>query len=211
VHRLAGHVAVLAAAAPIAPSSWPEPGTPVERALLAVAGAEFADPRLTEPVHAHLQRLLGPAGHGAWVALLGFLRMSWQWVLAHPELLHARDEHLQERLQALLAEEPALAPLLDGAASAVPGVADAHAQPAAGLAGAHLAARPEDILDSAPLAIIEIGTDASFALPAPTPGASSGTRPRRWWGSGWRCCCPSASRATTLPCARASSTRRPCA
>jgi PAS domain S-box-containing protein len=149
--RLDGHAAVLAAwPAPIATATWPAPGSSLERALLAAAGADVADPRLVEPVRAHLRRLLGPTGYGYWVALLGFLRTCEQWVLAHPELVPHRDEHVQRHLLALLAEEPALAPLLaSGTASAAP-LPDAHAP---------RAARPEDILDSAPLAIIEISLD----------------------------------------------------
>jgi PAS domain S-box-containing protein len=167
--RLDEHAAVLAAwPEPIATWTWPTPGSPLERALLAAAGADVADPRLTEPVRAHLRRLLGPTGHGYWVALLGFLRTCGQWVLAHPELVPDRDEHVQKHMPALLAEEPALAPLLGPeAASAAPLPEAPSAAPlpeapsAAPLADARAqrAARPEDILDSAPLAIIEIDRD----------------------------------------------------
>ena len=147
--RLDEHAAVLAECPePIATSTWPAPGSSLDRALLAAAGAEVADPRLLEPVRAHLRRLLGRTGYDYWVALLGFLRTYGQWVLAHPELVPDRDAHVQEHMPALLSEEPALAPLLAPAASAAPR-ADARAR----------AARPEDILDSAPLAIIEISRD----------------------------------------------------
>ncbi len=149
--KLDEHAAVLAESPePIATSTWPAPGSSLDRALLAAAGAEVTDPRLLESVRAHLRRLLGPTGYDAWVALLGFLRTCGQWVLAHPELVPDRDQHVKEHMPALLSEEPALAPLLAPETASAAPMADARAQ---------RAARPEDILDSAPLAIIEISRD----------------------------------------------------
>jgi PAS domain S-box-containing protein len=148
----AGHLddhAALLAAYPDRLEAWPEPESPLERALLATVSVDFLDPHLALAVRPHLQRILGPVEHAYWVALLGCLHVFRQWELSHPELWHRRDEPVQRRLPGLLAEEPGLARFL------APAGPEAVRRP---MSAARLAA----IIDSAPLAIIEV--DESGAI-----------------------------------------------
>ncbi len=138
------HTALLASS-PGKLDAWPEPGSPLERALLAAVGAELAEPQVAQSVRLHVQRLLGPVDHGHWVAFLGFLHMLRQWVLSRPELWDRRDEPVKERLAELLAEAPGIARFL-----AISGTGPAAAQqPRTG-------ERLATIVDSAPLAIVEV-------------------------------------------------------
>jgi PAS domain S-box-containing protein len=148
--QMDGHVALLASC-PDRLEAWPEPESPLERALLTAASVDFADPRLALALRPHLVRILGPEKHAHWVALLGYLHVFQQWVLSHPELWHRRDAPVQARLPGLLAEEPGIARFL------APGDPGPDAAPAP-MTGARMAA----LIDSAPLAIIE--TDRSGVI-----------------------------------------------
>jgi PAS domain S-box-containing protein len=147
--RMDEHVALLASC-PDRLAVWPEPESPLERALLAAVAVDFADPRLAPAVRPHLVRILGPEEHAHWVAFLGYLHVFQQWVLSHPELWHRRDEPVQACLPGLLAEEPGVARFLaprDPGPDAAPG-SRAAPEP---MAGPRLAA----LVDAAMLAIIE--------------------------------------------------------
>jgi PAS domain S-box-containing protein len=144
------HVALLASC-PDRLEAWPAPESPLERALLAAASVDFADPHRAQIARPHLRRILGPVTHAHWLAFLGGLHVFRQWELSHPELWHRRDEPVTERLPGLLAEEPGIARFLAPGGRAAPGPEAAPGP----MSGARLAA----IVDSAPLAIIE--TDSS--------------------------------------------------
>jgi PAS domain S-box-containing protein len=164
--RIDEHAAILAiwSEAPEMPEeieTWPEPDSPREHALLAAACLDCADPHLALALRPLLQRILGPVNYCNWVAFLGFLRVCQQWVLSYPELMDRQDEPVQQRLPEILAEEPALARFLE--LSAPRGAATD--RPAAGAPEGHTTeARLAAILDSAPLAIIEIDESGTIGF-----------------------------------------------
>ena len=97
---------LVARATPI--GDWPEPGSPLDDALIDGAIFMFLRPDRAERVHTEMRRLLG-ARYARLVEFLAYVKACHTWVEAHPELAYGADQRAREHLGALLEGEPRLA------------------------------------------------------------------------------------------------------
>jgi len=92
---------------------WPACGTPEDDAVFGCAVRVFLDGPSAPRCHAELRRALGEE-RAHWLAVfLGFVHAAFVWVESHPELSPFEAPVVREHLEPLLAEEPALAAVLD--------------------------------------------------------------------------------------------------
>ena len=105
--ELLDHLAILRTeAGPL--GTWPEPGSRLDEALLAVATAAFLGSGESPTVGQELRRLLGVPSYQDLTVLLGYVKACHLWVEAHPGLCHDEDRRAREHLGPLIAEEPRL-------------------------------------------------------------------------------------------------------
>ncbi|WP_069806220.1 sensor histidine kinase [Thermogemmatispora onikobensis] len=82
--------------------SWPEPTSPLERALLWAAGALLLPGEQTEQARLELRRLLPSRVYASLQAFLAFVQTCHLWITAYPERAHGADEQARQYLLRLL-------------------------------------------------------------------------------------------------------------
>ena len=95
-------------------SGWPEPGSPLEEALLHCSIYLFLNPERSARCRDELRGFLGPANYARLNAFLVYVRQHHIWLEAYPEPAQDKDEVIRTNLRPMLEEEPRLAPFLRG-------------------------------------------------------------------------------------------------
>ena len=99
----------LFASVPRPVASWPEPGSPLEEALLHCAMLLFFHPGDGSRNRKELSALLGPAQYPRLVMFLEYVRMYHFWLESFPEPPREKDKVIVSHLAAMMEEEPRLA------------------------------------------------------------------------------------------------------
>ena len=155
----------LRAAGPI--ERWPEPGAPLEGALLDASILLFLKPDASRPVAAQLRQVLGPLHYAQLAAFLAYVKTSLAWAEAHPDVSYEADYRVATNLQPLLSEEPRLAeffrtyaerPWRDGAS----GSAVLAGTTAVARDGADSEERFRRVFDDAPIGMALVGLDLTL-------------------------------------------------
>ncbi len=87
---------------------WPEPGSEAERSLFLCAIFLFLLPGRATHCRNVVRQFLGDTYHNALIEFLSYIKTCHFWVEAHPELSPETDQHVQDYLAALVADEPEL-------------------------------------------------------------------------------------------------------
>jgi len=88
--------------------AWPDPGVPVEDALLRGAVAIFLGHSEADTIGHEMRRLLGAGSYQSLVVFLGYVKTCHIWVEAHPELAYEADQRVADNLGRLIEEDPGL-------------------------------------------------------------------------------------------------------
>ena len=89
-------------------ASWPDPGSPLEEAMLHCAMDLFFHATCSSRSCNELSALLGPAHYARLVVFLEYIRMHLSWLESFPEPAREKDQVIGSHLVAMQEEEPRL-------------------------------------------------------------------------------------------------------
>jgi len=135
---------------------WPEPGSPLEEALLHCSIYIFLNAGRSTRCREELLGFLGPGNYAQWTVFLMYVRMHHFWLEAHEEPAQEKDEIIRTHLQALLDEEPRLVPFLESYYEEPP---PALTGSTAGLAPSEVESLLPSILEQGPFGIAILDPD----------------------------------------------------